>query len=76
MSHSKHSPPAQVEVPVALKVAIQELISRVGGDGFLMELQTDDGHRYYLAYGTPDTIRGFLDPVTETAPGSGLPSIH
>lgn len=76
MPDVKPSPPDHVEVPVALKTAIQDLISRVGGDGFLMELQTDDGQRYYLAFGTPDTMRGFVEALPPALPQGQLPLIH
>lgn len=76
MAHTKQTPPTPVEVPLALKAAIQELITRVGGDGFLMELLADNGQRYYLAFGKPDTIRDFLGTLADDGPMDDLPSIH
>lgn len=69
-------PPESAEVPTALKAAVQELVANVGGDGFLMELQTDDGQRYYLAFGKVDMIRGFLGSLPGTPPTDELPTIH
>jgi hypothetical protein len=76
MSHRKPPPVSAVDVPGELKAAVQDLVTHIGGDGFLVELLTDSGERYYLAFGKPDTIRSFLHTLPADPAGEDLPSIH
>jgi hypothetical protein len=67
------------ELENGLKVAVEHLIAHIGGEGFLVELQTGDGRRYYLAFGQPETLREVFETLPADEPGAGPgapPSIH
>lgn len=68
MTHPKDLSAQATDVPGGLKDAVQDLIAHSRGDGFLMELQTDDGQRYYLAFGKLDLMRSFLGSLPDETP--------
>jgi hypothetical protein len=76
MTNRRRPTTPDAEVPGVLKAAVQDLVANIGGDGFLMELQTDDGQRYYLAFGKPDMLRSFMGSLPDAPPVPGQPSIH